>query len=53
MADAYIDLAYNVRDNPNILVAEMDWTEQKTSKVEVKGFPTIILFKKDKNPVGE
>lgn len=24
----------------------MDWTQHKTSEVEIKGFPTLILFKK-------
>jgi protein disulfide-isomerase A1 len=28
------------------LIAEMDWTTHKTSEVDIKGFPTLIFFKK-------
>jgi protein disulfide-isomerase A1 len=28
------------------LIAEMDWTAHKTSEVDIKGFPTLIFFKK-------
>ncbi|CAK68582.1 unnamed protein product (macronuclear) [Paramecium tetraurelia] len=46
MAESYKELAQNLKDNQNVLIAEMDWTAHQTSAVEIKGFPTLIFFKK-------
>ncbi|CAD8192054.1 unnamed protein product [Paramecium octaurelia] len=46
MAEDYISLAANFEDNTNLLIAEMDWTKHKTDAVQIKGFSTIIYFKK-------
>ncbi|CAD8126271.1 unnamed protein product [Paramecium sonneborni] len=46
MAGSYKELANNLKDNNNILIAEMDWTTHQTSTVNIKGFPTLIFFKK-------
>ncbi|CAD8209067.1 unnamed protein product [Paramecium pentaurelia] len=46
MAESYKELAQNLKDNQNVLIAEMDWTTHQTSAVEIKGFPTLIFFKK-------
>ncbi|CAD8213563.1 unnamed protein product [Paramecium octaurelia] len=46
MAESYKTLAQNLKDNQNVLIAEMDWTNHQTSAVEIKGFPTLIFFKK-------
>ncbi|CAD8179959.1 unnamed protein product [Paramecium pentaurelia] len=46
MAEAYKTLAANLADNQNVLIAEMDWTQHKTEAVEIKGFPTLVFFKK-------
>ncbi|CAD8208859.1 unnamed protein product [Paramecium pentaurelia] len=46
MAESYKELAQNLKDNQNILIAEMDWTTHQTGSVEIKGFPTLIFFKK-------
>ncbi|CAD8116986.1 unnamed protein product [Paramecium sonneborni] len=46
MAEAYKTLAANLANNQNVLIAEMDWTQHKTDSVEIKGFPTLVFFKK-------
>lgn len=46
MAEAYNQLAANLASNDNVVIAEMDWTQHKTNVVEIKGFPTLVFFKK-------
>lgn len=46
MAEAYHQLAANLAGNENVLIAEMDWTQHKTTLVDIKGFPTLVFFKK-------
>ncbi|CAD8084226.1 unnamed protein product [Paramecium sonneborni] len=46
MAEAYKTLAANLANNQNVLIAEMDWTQHKTDAVDIKGFPTLVFFKK-------
>lgn len=46
MAADYVKLAEEYKDSKNVLIAEIDATAYKIPIVEVKGFPTLVLFKK-------
>ncbi|CAD8075740.1 unnamed protein product [Paramecium primaurelia] len=46
MAAEYIKLAEEYKDSKNVLIAELDATVHKIPIVEIKGFPTLIHFKK-------
>ncbi len=49
----YSELAQQLKDNKNILVAKIDGTKNELEGYTVKGFPTIRLYKRDNkhNPV--
>jgi len=46
LAPIYEELAENFAENENIVIAKIDATENDT-EVEVRGFPTIMLFSPD------
>ncbi|CAD8121482.1 unnamed protein product [Paramecium sonneborni] len=51
MAAEYVKLAEQYKNSKNVLIAELDATIHKIPIVEVKGFPTLIHFKKDQTSV--
>jgi protein disulfide-isomerase A1 len=38
-------LAADTKNNDNIIIAKFDWTKDKIRGIEVRGYPTVILFK--------
>lgn len=50
LAPTYEELAKKVAPNTNIVIAKVDSTQHKIPGVEIKGYPTVKLFKKGPNP---
>ncbi|CAK87670.1 unnamed protein product (macronuclear) [Paramecium tetraurelia] len=46
MDEIYKALAKIYAYSEYVVIAEMDWTKHKTDLVEVKGFPTLLFYKK-------
>ena len=42
-------LGKNYKDNESVAIAKMDGTENELEEVEMKGFPTIKLYRKGTN----
>ncbi|CAD8123194.1 unnamed protein product [Paramecium sonneborni] len=51
MSAEYVKLAESYKNSENVLIAELDATIHKIPIVEIKGFPTLIHFKKDSTRV--
>lgn len=51
MAPVYDELGEHFEDDKTIVVAKMDATANEVEEVDVRGFPTLVLFKKDTNEV--
>jgi len=49
LAPIYEELGQHYKDNAEIMIAKMDATKNEVSLVDVSGFPTIYLFRKDDN----
>jgi len=47
MSEEYNKLAANLADQEDVLIGEMDWTVHRVEDVDIKGFPTLILFRKN------
>jgi len=46
LAPKFEELATLLKDNKKIMIAKMDSTENETTAVNIKGFPTLKLFKR-------
>ena len=51
LAPIYDELGAHFKDNAEVVIAKVDSTKNEVSVVEVQGFPTIVLFRKDDNKV--
>lgn len=52
MAPHYDEAAKLLANNPNILLAKVDSTENEVAGVDIQGFPTLKFWGKDKsNPI--
>lgn len=49
LAPIYDELGAHFKDNAEVVIAKVDSTKNEVSAVEVQGFPTIVLFRKDDN----
>lgn len=49
LAPIYDELGQHFKDSADVLIAKVDSTKNEVSSVEVQGFPTIVLFRKDDN----
>jgi len=47
----YEELGEKYKDNPDIVVAQIDSTTNELERVQIKSFPTIKLFPKDSDEV--
>ena len=45
------ELGEHFKDNADIVIAKMDSTANEVEEVNVEGFPTLKLFKKDTNEI--
>eukprot|EP00039_Didymoeca_costata_P027672 m.18898 g.18898 ORF g.18898 m.18898 type:complete len:545 (+) comp6442_c0_seq1:200-1834(+) len=51
LAPTWDKLAQHYDDREDVVIAKMDGTDNESPHVEVKGFPTLILFPKGENKV--
>ncbi len=49
MAPEWEKLGEKFEDNKEIVIAKLDGTANEVEGVEIQGFPTLILFKKETN----
>lgn len=49
LAPHYDEAARRIANNPNILLAKVDSTENEVSGVDIQGFPTLKFWGKDKS----
>lgn len=47
MSEEYNKLAADLVNSEDVLIGEMDWTVHRVDDVDIKGFPTLILFRKN------
>lgn len=48
LAPHFEEVAQRLANNPNIVIAKFDSTENEVSNIEIQGFPTIKFWGKDK-----
>ena len=51
LAPIYEELGQHFKDSADVVIAKVDSTKNEVSAVEVQGFPTLVLFRKDDNKV--
>lgn len=49
LAPIYDELGQHYKDSADVLITKIDATKNEVSAVDVQGFPTIYLFRKDDN----
>ena len=49
LAPHYDEAAEKVANNPNILLAKVDSTENEVANLDIQGFPTLKFWGKDKS----
>lgn len=52
LAPIWDELAQHFESDENVIVAKMDATKNEVDGVQVSGFPTLKLFRKETNEVG-
>jgi protein disulfide-isomerase A1 len=50
LAPIFEELAQKLKPNTNIVIASVDSTQHKIPDIEIKGYPTVKLFKKGATP---
>ena len=51
LAPIWEDLAEHFENDKDIVIAKMDSTKNEVNEVQVQGFPTLKLFRKETNEV--
>lgn len=49
LAPHYEEAARRLSNNPNIIIAKVDSTENEVAEVDIQGFPTLKFWGKDKS----
>ena len=45
LAPTYVELAEAYKDDPDVIIAEMDATANEVEDINIRGFPTLKFFK--------